>query len=181
MTAGLPSIQIESLPEAFFIDLAVGVHSYIEICDNYDIDEQTALAIENDPVFIRRLRLANQVVEDDGTAFKARCRVAVTNNVDSVMNMMRDPDISASVQLDAFKTLVKYGGLEPAKDLDGASAGPALTLNIVAPDGSTFSPMVATAQPVQDIVDAEYTSVDSPVLEIEAPAGKFASKVFGAQ
>jgi hypothetical protein len=180
MSAGLPSLKIESLPDEFFIDLAVGVHSYLEVCDNYNIDATTATNIETDPVFLRRLRLATQVVEDDGSAFKARCKTAVTNSVGSVINLMNDPEVSASVQLDAFKTLVKFGGLEPAKAVDESSSGPSLVLNIVAPDGTSFNSQTINAAPVIQH-DQESDDIEDATFEIIAPAGDYAAKVFGAE
>ncbi|MBT7538615.1 MAG: hypothetical protein HN683_04705 [Gammaproteobacteria bacterium] len=175
-TTQLPALSIESLPEEFFIDLAVGVNSYVDICDNYDIDEATAQALETDPLFTRRMRIAQQVVDDDGTAFRSRCRSAVTNSVHNVVHMMADADVPASTQLDAFKTLVKYGGLEPPKTDETGAAGPQLVLNIVAPDGAVHNFGVATP-PVTtvDVQDAEFEEVEP--LSILPPA---ASNLFEA-
>lgn len=175
----LPSVRIEDLPEEFFIDLAVGTHSYVEICDNYGINESTALQLENDPLFIRRLRIAQQVVEDDGTAFRSRCRVAVANSVHHVVHMLNDADVPASTQLDAFKTLVKYGGLEPQKEENAAGMGPSLTLNIVAPDGTTtdFVAQIPQKMSHNHAIDAEFEEIEAPELSILPPQ---ASSLFGA-
>lgn len=176
MTNQLPALQVEALPEEFFIDIAVGVNSFTEICDNYEITEPQSVALENDPVFQRRLRMAQEIVETDGTAFKARCRAAVTNSVHNVVHMMQDVDVPASTQLDAFKTLVKYGGLEPVKSDDGVGTGPQLVLNIVAPDGTNHNFGAA-----QQTVEADFTEVAddaSPILDILPPE---ASNLFGAE
>lgn len=175
----LPTVRIEDLPEEFFIDLAVGTNSFLEICDNYDIDEPTANYLESQPLFQRRLRIAQQVVEDDGTAFRSRCRVAVANSVHHVVHMMQDTDVPASTQLDAFKTLVKYGGLEPQKEESAAANGPSLVLNIVAPDGTAtdFVAQVSQKGADEDVFDAEYEEVDTPEFAILPPA---ASQLFGA-
>lgn len=177
--SNLPSISIDTLPEEFFIDVAVGVHTYVEICDTYNIDETTAETIKNDPMFIRRLRVAEKAVEDDGSAFRARCRTAVSEGIRTVVHMMKDPEVAASVQLDAFKTLVKYGGLEPSKVEDANAGAPSLVLNIVAPDGSQFSSALSTpidvtptstitSTPSLDIVEPEdvYDELDPVVFEV---------------
>lgn len=180
MTSCLPAVRVESIPEEFFIDLAVGVGTYIDICDNYNIDQTTAESLEADPLFQRRLRIAQQTVEDDGSAFRARCRIAVAESVDSVMHMIKDPDVASSTQLDAFKTLARFGGLEPAKVEGAAGAGPALVLNIVAPDGSN-----ATLTTVNSAQESQIGSIiegsSTPVLDIEEPkAPKPVSTMFGA-
>ena len=97
-------VTVQTIPEEFFVELAVGVATFDEVCDNYGIDKPTANLLEKDPVFTRRLRQARQVVEDDGSAFKARCKTAVANSVHSVIHMISDPDCPATVQLDAFKS-----------------------------------------------------------------------------
>lgn len=170
----LPVFHVEQFPEEFFVDLAIGVSSFTEICDNYEVPPAVAAQLESDPVFQRRLRMATQVVEDTGEAFRSRCRVVVSNNVQNIANMMRDNDVPASTQLDAFKTLVKFGGLEPTRDAATGPTGPQLVLNIVAPDGTTHAiggtqPRTITAEPVED---AEFTE-----LEVLPPA---ASSLFGA-
>lgn len=188
----LPSVRIADLPEEFFIDLAIGTNTFVEICDNYNIDEQTAATLDSDALFQRRFRIAKQVVEDDGTAFRSRCRAAVTNSVHHVMNMMRDADVSASTQLDAFKTLVKYGGLEPQREDSGAVSGPQLVLNIVAPDGTTtdfvahngtttdFVAQIPQKMRQNTIEDADFEEIkasEAPELSILPPQ---ASALFGA-
>ena len=178
----LPAIRIEDLPDEFFIDLAVGTNPFLEICDNYGIDSQVAETLDKNPLFSRRLRIAQQVVEDDGTAFRARCRTIVTNNVHHIAHMMNDMDVPASTQLDAFKTLVKYGGLEPQKDENAIAQGPQLVLNIVAPDGSTMSFGAQNSQNMShnDPIEADFEEItldEAPELTILPPS---ASSLFGA-
>lgn len=123
-------------PEAFYIDVAVGVHSFEELCSMHGIPAHVVETLEDDPDFKRRLALAKQSVEDDGRAFRARCRTVINNSIGHISRLMRDPDTPASTQLDAFKTLAKFGELEPDKAAP-AETGPQLTLNIIAPDGGT--------------------------------------------
>lgn len=175
-TTQLPAVHIEALSEEFFIDVAVGVNSFADICDNYEIDPVSAKTLELDPVFQRRLRIAQQVVEDDGTAFRSRCRVAVTDSVHHVMHMLKDTDVPASTQLDAFKTLVKYGGLEPTREDSNMSTGPQLVLNIVAPDGTAHNIGAQVATPPRAI-DGEFTESEPVELSILPPA---ASNLFEA-
>lgn len=179
MSAQLPALQIEHIPEEFFIDLAVGVHSFEEICDNYEIPPAMVPTLETNAIFLRRLRIAQQTVDDDGTAFRARCRTAVADSVHHVLHMIKDSDVAPSTQLDAFKTLARYGGLEPAKAEGQQNVGPGLTLNIVAPDGASFA-FGNTSQVVDNSVVS--TQKAGPSLTIEEPkANKNVSHMFGAE
>ena len=135
-------IPVEKLPEQFFVDLAVGAREFLDICDNYGISKDEAEQLEHHPVFQRRFRIAEQAVVDDGTAFRARCRLVVSNSIPHIMGLMTDPEVSPSVQLDAFKTLAKYGELEPApKTSQSGPTGPQLVLNILPPGGITSAPV----------------------------------------
>ena len=141
-------MDIEKIPERFYIDLAVGVQSFADVCTLHNLDPDVVEACEDDPIFKQRVGLAEQAVNDDGRAFKARCRSIVNRSVTRMETLMLDPEIPASTRLDAFKTLAKYGELEPDKqDKQQAQTGPQLVFNIYGPDGT---PMIE--QTVQGIV-----------------------------
>lgn len=128
-------IKVSDLPEELFIQLAIGVDTFENICDNFGISAQDAQVLEVDPEFVRRMRIATQSVEDDGRAFRTRCRTAVNGTIHRVMNMIADPNVPATVQLDAFKTLAKFGDLEPVRQqASQGPTGPQLVLNILPPN-----------------------------------------------
>lgn len=130
----MQSLTIQDIPDKFFVDVAVGVTPFEDICHIYGIPEPTAAALESDREFIRRVKIAEQAVSDDGVAFRARCRTIVNDALPSMKTLMHSEDAPASSRLDAFKTLAKLGQLEPKPENNGP-AGPTLHLTIVAPDG----------------------------------------------
>ena len=131
------ALQPTQLPDQFYIDLAVGIHGFADICQMYDLTTEAVEAIEETPQFKQRFKLAQQAVEDDGRAFRARCRTVVNRSIPHMEHMMLDPDTPSSTQLEAFKALVRYGKLEPEKDQQIGPVGPTFSLTIVAPDGSS--------------------------------------------
>lgn len=155
-----PSISVDRLPEQFFIDLAVGVHTFEDICAIYSVDPEAVEDVESDDLFVQRFNLAKQAVEDSGEAFRARCRTIVHRALPLMETLMGDPDAPATARLDAFKSLVKYGELEPAKQETTDRAGPQFVLNIIAPDGTTaFEQQVVATQ----------TSASEPLQPAELP------------
>jgi hypothetical protein len=173
------NLSVEDVPDAMFIDLAIGVNDFADICENYGIDETTAMYLSTTEHFKRRVRIAEAVVADDGTAFKARCRLAVTNTVDHVLNLVRDPAVPSTTQLDAFKTLAKFGELEPVRDANAGSMGPMLTLNIVAPDGSSGMTLQTAAREPREVKGV--VTMDVPELSIAEPVkSRRATSLFGA-
>ena len=136
--SNFPTISPSTLPDQFYIDLAVGVYPFEEICDMYGVDPTQGASVESTPEFQQRFLLAKQAVEDDGRAFRARCRTVVHNAIPHMERLMHDPETPASTQLETFKAMAKYGKLEPERVQDTQnSGGPQLVLNIIGPDGAT--------------------------------------------
>lgn len=161
-------MDIEQIPERFYIDLAVGVLPFADVCMLHNLDPADVEAHENDPIFKQRVGLAEQSVNDDGRAFKARCRSIVNRSVSKMEVLMSDPETPASTRLDAFKTLAKYGELEPEKrDQNQGPSGPQLVFNIYGPDGT---PMIE--QTVQGAVVSEQTPA-LPPAPVQAVSGFF--------
>lgn len=131
-------INPKDLPDNFYLAAAVGIQSFEDILRMYDIPEEDAGELTAHPVFQQRLLLARDAVETDGTAFFARCRLLAGQTMPSMIDLIQDPATPATVQLEAWKTLVKYGRLEPQpKEQTAGPTGPQLTLTIIAPNGET--------------------------------------------
>lgn len=126
-------IPAMTLPERFFIDCAIGVRPFDEICLIHSLDPQDL--DPEDSEFKRRLKQASQAVEDEGAAFRARCRLIVNDSIPIVERILQNVETPPSVRMDAFKTLAKYGELEPSKDKEAGYSGPHLSLTIIAPNG----------------------------------------------
>ena len=140
-------INPKDLPDNFYLAAAVGIQSFEDILRMYDIPEEDAGELTAHPVFQQRLLLARDAVETDGTAFFARCRLLAGQTMPAMINLIQDPATPATVQLEAWKTLVKYGRLEPQpKEQATGPSGPQLTLTIIAPNGETgFSAALNTS------------------------------------
>ena len=123
------------LPEPFYLALAIGTQSFEDVCLSFELDPDQIRALDDDPLFVSRMAQARAAVEDDGRAFRARCRTIVQATIPRLGEIIRDPDVPASTQVEAFKALVKFGGLEP-KDVVQAGTGATLNFTIIAPDGS---------------------------------------------
>ena len=129
-------ITAESLPDTFFITMAIGVKPMKEVMELYELTPADLTNLDTDPVFHQRLALAKDAVETDGSAFFARCRLLAGETLTHVTTLIRDPGTPAATQLEAWKTLVKYGRLEPSPAA-ATAAGPSLTFTIITPQGET--------------------------------------------
>ena len=156
------------ISEQFFLDVAVGVSSFEDICLMHNLDPQEVNALENDVEFQRRVTLATQIVDEDGSAFAARCRTVATKNVHHVERMIADPDVPASTRLDAFRLAARLGKLEPEKATASNNGGAQLSLTIIAPDGS-HQQVLGAAKPIAQLTDAsDAEDADwAPVSQVE--------------
>lgn len=168
----------KNIPDQFYIDLAVGVSTFQEVCLMHGLDPDEVDALEDDPEFKQRAALAHQAVEEDGSAFSARMRTIASNTVQYVERMIKDPDVPASTRLEAYRLAARLGKLEPEKAAATQTpTGPQLTLTIIAPDGTrrdAFNPAPKSGlkpalahEDVEDAEDAEWEEGECPVL---APA-----------
>ena len=123
------------LPEQFYLAMAIGTQSFDELCLAFELDPDHVRALDGDPMFAARLAQARNAVDDDGRAFRARCRTVVQKAIPRLSAIIHDPEVPASTQVDAFKALVKFGGLEP-KETASSGTGTVLNFTIIAPDGS---------------------------------------------
>jgi len=176
-------IKPSELPEKFYVDVAVGVDSYDDLCRMYEVSDADAQQLENDAEFQRRLSIAKQSVEDDGRAFRARCRTVVNNSVAHMQQLLKDPDTPASTQLEAFKALAKFGELEPQTNGQDANTGPQLTLNIIAPDGSSGmsldmnssasqqSNIIEHGETLTPVEDEPFNPANLPLMSADEAAG----------
>ena len=147
-------IAVDKLPDRFFLDLAIGVNTYEEVCALYEISEEDADELQHEPLFKHKVAVAEQEVTDDGRAFKARCKKLADGLLVHVSRMAQDPDTAPSVQLDAFKTLAKLGELEPVQKAGGnGPSGPVLHLTIVSPSGEKLTADVRPAIELEDFED----------------------------
>lgn len=137
-----------ALPEEFFVAVAVGIQPYADVCAVYGVPEEDRAALQLDPAFKRRLLTAEAAVEDSGEAFSARCRFLANDAVSSIIDLIKNPESPASVQLEAFRSLVKFGRLEPKVEALNTATGPQLVLTIVAPNGTTNTTVALPSTPI---------------------------------
>lgn len=124
-----------SLPERFYIDLAIGAQPFEDICTLYSLDPEAISQHADDPMFVQRLAQAEQAVADDGRAFRARCKRVVHDAIPRLQEIIHSPDVPAATQLTAFQSLVKYSGMEPEKQAQQTTQGPSISLTIIGPGG----------------------------------------------
>lgn len=157
-------ITADKLPDTFFITMAIGVKPMKEVMELYELTPADLTSLDADPLFHQRMAQAKDAVETDGSAFFARCRLLAGETLANVTTLIRDPGTSPATQLEAWKTLVKYGRLEPSPAA-ATAAGPSLTFTIITPQGDTVvSTQLVSASTSHDAADPALPHLQDPIL-----------------
>ena len=157
-------ITADKLPDTFFITMAIGVKPMKEVMELYELTPADLTSLDADPLFHQRMAQAKDAVETDGSAFFARCRLLAGETLANVTTLIRDPGTSPATQLEAWKTLVKYGRLEPSPAA-ATAAGPSLTFTIITPQGDTVvSTQLVSASTSHDASGPALPHLQDPLL-----------------
>lgn len=101
------------------IDLAVGVDALPEILDRYDLSLDEFNALSQTQVFRRELALVIRDVRENGLSFTQKARVQAESYLEVMDQLVYDVATPASTRLEAIRSMVKYGKLEPKEDKEG--------------------------------------------------------------
>jgi hypothetical protein len=105
------------------LDLAIGVDSLEEILARYGMSLSEYEHMSTLPVFKKELAQTMRDVRENGNSFRAKAKVQAEYYLQEVDELVNDKTTPAGVRLDAIKSVVKWGDLEP-KDAktDGTGA-----------------------------------------------------------
>jgi hypothetical protein len=126
------------------------------------VTQQEYDAIKTNPTFSGYVTAYVKELTDSGFSFAAKCRVLAEELLADSYHMAKDPDVPAAVRAKVVENLVKWGDLEPRKNVEAVS-GPGFSITINIP-GAT--PTVAS----QRTADADV--VDVPTLTLPTKTKK---------
>lgn len=121
---------INSWDPRFVLELAIGVDSLEDILDRYGIPPDRYSSLVELPAFRRELAATIRDVRENGATFKAKARVQAESYLEIVDELVYSEEVPAGVRLDAIKSLVKWGGLEPKEEKDAGLGGQSVNIQI---------------------------------------------------
>lgn len=131
--------------ERLAMELALRMESPEETFKRHGLTAEQGLELLQTAGFAKLLERMTVEVRENGVSFKMKSRAIAEDLLAEVHDMATDPLVSSAVRLDAAKSVVKWAGLEPKDDKEGARGGGGLTLSI------TF----AGGGPVEKVVQGE--------------------------
>ena len=95
------------------LDLVIAVDSLEVILDRYDLSREEYNILSSNIVFRRELAATMRDIRENGASFRAKARIQAESYLPVVDEMVWDIDIAPSTKLDAIKSIVRWGDLEP--------------------------------------------------------------------
>jgi uncharacterized protein (UPF0147 family) len=110
------------------MDLAVGVEELPTILARFDLTMEDFDDLLKHPVFRRELAVMTRDVQENGATFRAKAKIQAESYLPVLDNIVNDENVPTGIRLDAIKSAVRWGDLEPkeSRGQDNAAA----TVNI---------------------------------------------------
>ena len=136
-------LQMDNLPlrhtkwsDRLAFDIALALEgsgeSVDEIIQRHNIDAETLVNFNADPVFLKKVEGYRDEVREKGITFKLKARAQAEELLTTSWMLIHDPACSPAVKADLIKSTVKWAGLEPKNEpTDGnAAGGVRITINL---------------------------------------------------
>ena len=150
MTKNLNPYDPASLgyPAAFPVEIALKTGTVKEICEAYDISQDTWGELRHDPNFQRDLAVAVEMVKKEGMSFRMKAKLQSENLLKTSYKLIHDPDTPASVRADLIKSTWRCAGYQEPPEAAQASRGTgfSVTINIPAVARKTLEHTVVSEQ-----------------------------------
>lgn len=125
-----------------------------ELMTRHNIDANSLLVFNSDPVFLKKVEHYRDEVREKGLTFKLKARAQAEELLTTSWLLIHDPSTSPAVKADLIKSTVKWAGLEPKGDVavDGAAGGGVrITINL----GNNPSDARTIEAPIAEVEDVD--------------------------
>jgi len=110
-------------------DIALGEEIQV-LCDRYLMTEEELDALKYLPSFRHEVAKQEKDIRENGVTFKAKARVQAELYLETLDELVNNHSVSPATRLDAIKSVVKWGGLEPLAAAAGQSSIPTFNIQI---------------------------------------------------
>ena len=119
------------------MDIALAIEGSGEALDDvmlrHNIDMDDLGRFNSDPLFLKKVGHLREEVRTKGMTFRLKARAQAEELLTPCWTLIHSREVSAAVKADLIKSTVKWGGLEPTKELagaDGSQGGVSITINL---------------------------------------------------
>lgn len=112
------------------MDLAIGVDGLDDILLRYGLTQEDYDALTTVPTFRRELSTTLRELRENGVTFIKKAKIQAESYLVDLDDMVQDKNVPAATRLDAIKSIVKWGGLEPKDTKTEQAQGVTVNLQI---------------------------------------------------
>lgn len=119
-------------PPTLPIELALKTATPDDIRREYGYSQAEWAALPGNPVFLKDLAAACEMVRQEGMSFKLKAKLIAEENLKEVFKLTRDEKCPPAVRGKLIELTARWAGFDPRTNGEGADGGPvsANTLNI---------------------------------------------------
>jgi hypothetical protein len=113
------------------LDLSLSVESLQDILPRYNLSMEEYNFLMSHAVFRRELALMTRDVQENGATFRAKAKIQAESYLTVVDDIVHDTEVPTGIRLDAIKSAVRWGDLEPkeAKGQENSAAQVNIQIN----------------------------------------------------
>lgn len=116
-------------PPTLPIELALKTASPADLRLEYGYDEGEWAALRYNPVFLKELAGACELVRQEGMSFKLKAKLIAEENLKEVFKMTRDTACPPAVRGKLIELTARWAGFDPRTNGEDGGAGGALAAN----------------------------------------------------
>jgi len=113
------------------LDLSLSVESLQDILPRYNLTMEEYNVLMSHAVFRRELAVMTRDVQINGATFRAKAKIQAESYLTVVDDIVHDTEVPTGIRLDAIKSAVRWGDLEPkeAKNTENTAAQVNIQIN----------------------------------------------------
>jgi len=121
----LPALRGPEAPSPWHarlpFDIALGDDQQV-LCDRYNLTPLELEALYYVPAFRREVAGHSKSIREEGVTFRQKAKVQAEMYLEVLDDIVNNVDVSPATRLDAIKSVVKWGDLEPKESKAAGSA-----------------------------------------------------------
>jgi hypothetical protein len=130
LARGIAQTLPQGWPARLSFDVALGMDEEEDILTRHGIPPAAWAVIRDNPLFRREVGEHRRRMGEEGVTFKAKAKVQAEEYLKTLDVLVTDPVVDPRVRLEAIRSVVKWAGLEPRPESEGAGFGNAIQVNI---------------------------------------------------
>jgi len=116
---------------ALVFDVALGLEDEDTLFARHSLTKQDWENINTHPMFLRQVAEQARDMGESGLSFKAKAKIQAEMYLTDIDRMVSSPATDQKVRLEAIRSMVKWGGLEPIPNKEDGAGVTQVNLQII--------------------------------------------------